>query len=158
MLTDLPRGDVTLVLTDIEGSTRLLRQLGADGYADALAEHRPMATRRKIGTDDGMHGLGEHRLKDITDPVALYQLGAEAGAADRAAILIGGAEQLVARTGGVLDVVESRLRNATAAAIERRIGSVALEIDLAKGRTLEPDRVFDLALTTLDETRPRQSL
>jgi hypothetical protein len=117
-----------------------------------------MATRRKIGTDDGMHGLGEHRLKDITDPVALYQLGAEAGAADRAAILIGGAEQLVARTGGVLGVVESRLRNATAAAIERRIGSVALEIDLAKGRTLEPDRVFDLALTTLDETRPRQSL
>jgi class 3 adenylate cyclase len=30
---------VTFLFTDIEGSTRLLRELG-DGYADALAEHR----------------------------------------------------------------------------------------------------------------------
>jgi class 3 adenylate cyclase len=36
---DLPSGTVTLLFTDIEGSTRLLEGLG-DGYADALAEHR----------------------------------------------------------------------------------------------------------------------
>src|SRR3954462_2094182 len=36
---DLPSGTVTLLFTDIEGSTRLLESLG-DGYADALAEHR----------------------------------------------------------------------------------------------------------------------
>jgi predicted ATPase/class 3 adenylate cyclase len=35
-----PSGTVTLVFTDIEGSTRLLDSLGADGYRDALAEHR----------------------------------------------------------------------------------------------------------------------
>jgi class 3 adenylate cyclase len=35
----LPTGTVTLLFTDIEGSTRLLRELG-DRYADALAEHR----------------------------------------------------------------------------------------------------------------------
>jgi predicted ATPase/class 3 adenylate cyclase len=37
---DLPSGIVTLVFTDIEGSTKLLHELGAESYADALAEHR----------------------------------------------------------------------------------------------------------------------
>ncbi len=36
----LPRGTVTFLFTDVEGSTRLLGELGAEGYADALAEHR----------------------------------------------------------------------------------------------------------------------
>jgi class 3 adenylate cyclase len=31
---------VTLLFTDIEGSTRLLHELGPASYADALAEHR----------------------------------------------------------------------------------------------------------------------
>jgi len=35
-----PSGTVTLVFTDIEGSTRLLEELGTDGYRAALAEHR----------------------------------------------------------------------------------------------------------------------
>jgi len=35
----LPSGTVTFLFTDIEGSTRLLHELG-DAYADALAEHR----------------------------------------------------------------------------------------------------------------------
>jgi class 3 adenylate cyclase len=35
-----PSGTVTLVFTDIEGSTRLLEDLGTDAYRDALAEHR----------------------------------------------------------------------------------------------------------------------
>jgi class 3 adenylate cyclase len=37
---DLPSGTVTFLFTDVEGSTRLLHQLGAEGYAVALAEHR----------------------------------------------------------------------------------------------------------------------
>ena len=40
MARDLPTGTVTFVFTDVEGSTRLLQQLGADAYADALAQHR----------------------------------------------------------------------------------------------------------------------
>ena len=36
----LPTGTVTLLFTDIEGSTRLLQALGPDAYAEALAEHR----------------------------------------------------------------------------------------------------------------------
>ena len=35
-----PQGSVTLVFTDIEGSTRLLEELGTDAYKDALSEHR----------------------------------------------------------------------------------------------------------------------
>jgi predicted ATPase len=38
MQPELPTGTVTFLFTDIEGSTRLLQELG-DGYADVLAEH-----------------------------------------------------------------------------------------------------------------------
>ena len=37
---DLPTGTVTFLFTDVEGSTRLLHELGAEAYAEALAEHR----------------------------------------------------------------------------------------------------------------------
>jgi predicted ATPase/class 3 adenylate cyclase len=40
MQRDLPTGTVTFLFTDIEGSTKLLHELGAEGYAAALAEHR----------------------------------------------------------------------------------------------------------------------
>src|SRR5437762_2371051 len=40
MRRELPSGTVTFLFTDIEGSTRLLRELGVERYADALAEHR----------------------------------------------------------------------------------------------------------------------
>ena len=40
MTTSQPSGTVTLVFTDIEGSTRLLEELGATAYREALAEHR----------------------------------------------------------------------------------------------------------------------
>ena len=40
MRQDLPTGTVTFLFTDVEGSTRLLRQLGPQRYAEALAGHR----------------------------------------------------------------------------------------------------------------------
>jgi len=36
----LPTGTVTFLFTDVEGSTKLLHELGAEGYAQALDEHR----------------------------------------------------------------------------------------------------------------------
>ncbi len=39
-MPDLPTGTVTFLFTDIEGSTRLLDELGAEAYGAALAEHR----------------------------------------------------------------------------------------------------------------------
>ena len=160
---DLPTGTVTFLVTDVEGSTRLLHELGPSAYAEALLAHRaeireacranggvevdtqgdaflvafasasgavraaatltdrltagPIRVRVGIHTgrplvgDEGYvgesvhlaarvaaaaHGgqivltgatqelldepvplvaLGEHRLKDIADPVAIFQLG-----------------------------------------------------------------------------------
>jgi predicted ATPase/class 3 adenylate cyclase len=37
---DLPSGTVTLLFTDVEGSTRVLQELGEAAYADVLSEHR----------------------------------------------------------------------------------------------------------------------
>jgi predicted ATPase/class 3 adenylate cyclase len=37
---DLPTGTVTFLFTDVEGSTQVLHELGAEAYASALAEHR----------------------------------------------------------------------------------------------------------------------
>ena len=39
-MRQLPTGTVTFLVTDIEGSTRLIEQLGEEGYSHALAEHR----------------------------------------------------------------------------------------------------------------------
>src|ERR671922_222496 len=38
-MPELPTGTVTFLFTDVEGSTRLLQELG-ERYADVLAEHR----------------------------------------------------------------------------------------------------------------------
>jgi predicted ATPase len=54
----LPTGTVTLLFTDIEGSTRLLHELG-DRYADMLAEHRRVlreAFRRHGGIEVDTQG------------------------------------------------------------------------------------------------------
>ena len=39
-MRQLPTGTVTFLFTDVEGSTKLLHELGVEGYAAALAEHR----------------------------------------------------------------------------------------------------------------------
>ena len=161
-MAELPAGTVTFLFTDVEGSTRLLHDLGPEPYATALAEHRRLlrdaftahdgvevdtqgdaffvafadaqaaaaaaldaqaavasgpirvriglhtgepllvdgayvgidvhkaarvcaaghggqvlvseATRSRL-TDVGLRALGPHRLKDLTEPEPLYQLG-----------------------------------------------------------------------------------
>jgi predicted ATPase/class 3 adenylate cyclase len=56
---DLPRGTVTFLFTDVEGSTRLLGELGAEDYAAALAEHRRLirdACSRHAGVEVDTQG------------------------------------------------------------------------------------------------------
>jgi predicted ATPase/class 3 adenylate cyclase len=50
--SDLPSGTVTFLFTDVERSTRLLREVGAEAYAEALAEHRRLV-RAACATDGG---------------------------------------------------------------------------------------------------------
>ena len=55
----MPPGTVTMVFTDIEGSTRLLRELGRERYVDALDEHRRLLRREfraHGGIEVGMEG------------------------------------------------------------------------------------------------------
>jgi predicted ATPase len=51
-MAELPCGTVTFLFTDIEGSTRLLQELG-DAYADELAKHRA-SLRRAFAAHDGV--------------------------------------------------------------------------------------------------------
>ena len=59
MRGDLPAGTVTFLFTDVEGSTRLLDDLGAEEYAAALAEHRRIvreASAREGGVEVDTQG------------------------------------------------------------------------------------------------------
>ena len=51
-MRELPSGTVTFLFTDIEGSTRLLHELG-DRYAAVLAEHR-QTLRKVFAAHDGV--------------------------------------------------------------------------------------------------------
>ncbi len=80
--TELPTGTVTLVFTDIEGSTKLLHELGAEAFASALAEHR-----RLLREAYGRHGGVEvdtqgdaffYAFPDAREAVAAVEEGREA--------------------------------------------------------------------------------
>jgi predicted ATPase/class 3 adenylate cyclase len=79
---DLPTGTVTFLFTDVEGSTKLLHALGAEGYAAALAEHRRViraacAAERGIEVDTQGDGFF---FAFPTAPAALAAAGALTGA------------------------------------------------------------------------------
>src|SRR5688500_13094996 len=50
---ELPRGTVTMVFTDMEGSTRLLQELGTERYVRALEDHRRLL-RETFGSRGGV--------------------------------------------------------------------------------------------------------
>jgi predicted ATPase len=50
---ELPKGTVTFLFTDVEGSTSLLHELGAEAYAAALEEHRRLL-RAALGSRGGV--------------------------------------------------------------------------------------------------------
>ena len=69
---DLPTGTVTFLFTDIEGSTRLLQELG-DGYADVLEEHGQVlraAFERHGGNEVDAQGDALRRLSERKEAVA----------------------------------------------------------------------------------------
>ncbi|MGH3033658.1 MAG: ATP-binding protein [Gaiellaceae bacterium] len=69
-MSELPRGTVTLLFTDIEGSTRLLERLG-DRYAETLADHRRLLRAafeegggREVDTEGDAFFVAFARAKD----------------------------------------------------------------------------------------------
>ncbi|MDQ3875009.1 MAG: adenylate/guanylate cyclase domain-containing protein, partial [Actinomycetota bacterium] len=55
-MPELPTGTVTFLFTDIEGSTRLLSELGPERYGDVLVEHRGLMRRALVA--HGGHEFG----------------------------------------------------------------------------------------------------
>ena len=83
---DLPTGTVTFLFTDVEGSTRLLHDLGAEAYAAALAEHRRVV-REAFMRHGGVEVDTQGDAFFVAFPTAL---GALAAAADIASELAAG--------------------------------------------------------------------
>jgi class 3 adenylate cyclase len=84
-MSELPSGTVTFLFTDIEGSTRLLHELG-DSYAEALADHRRKlreAFRRHAGVEVDTQGdaffVAFARAKDALAAAADAQRALEQG-------------------------------------------------------------------------------
>src|SRR5207249_7816494 len=82
----LPSGTVTFLFSDIEGSTRLLHDLGATGYAAALTEHR-RTLREAFGRHGGVEVDTQGDAFFVAFPTAP---GALAAAAEAQEALAGG--------------------------------------------------------------------
>jgi predicted ATPase/class 3 adenylate cyclase len=78
---DLPSGTVTFLFTDVEGSTRLLHELGPDGYAAALAEHRRIL-RAAFGAHGGVEVDTQGDAFFVAFPTAQGALAAAARTRD----------------------------------------------------------------------------
>jgi hypothetical protein len=68
---ELPTGTVTFLFTDVEGSTQLLHELGAEAYAETLAAHRQvirtmrMSTWPKAALAASITAAGGFRLREV---------------------------------------------------------------------------------------------
>jgi predicted ATPase/class 3 adenylate cyclase len=82
---ELPTGTVTFLFTDVEGSTRLLHELGADAYAEALAEHRRVI-REAVAAHGGIEVDTQGDAFFVAFPTAPGALAAAAAARDALAI------------------------------------------------------------------------
>jgi predicted ATPase/class 3 adenylate cyclase len=79
---ELPTGTVTFLFTDIEGSTRLLHELGPERYAAALDEHRRLV-REAYAQQDGVEVDTEGDAFFVAFPTAPGALAAARDAQDR---------------------------------------------------------------------------
>jgi predicted ATPase len=78
---DLPDGTVTFLFTDVEGSTKLLHELGAEAYAEALAEHRRVV-REAVAEHGGVEVDTQGDAFFVAFPTAPGALAAAAAARD----------------------------------------------------------------------------
>jgi class 3 adenylate cyclase len=88
-MRELPRGTVTFLFTDIEGSTRILKRLG-EGYGDVLAEQQRIlreafesAGGREIDTQGDSFFVAFRRAKDAVKAAVEAQRALLAPGEDR---------------------------------------------------------------------------
>ena len=84
MRSDLPSGTVTFLFTDVEGSTKLLHSLGAESYAEALAEHRRVI-REACASEGGVEVDTQGDAFFFAFPTAPGALGAASAFAEELA-------------------------------------------------------------------------
>ncbi|HSC73600.1 MAG TPA: adenylate/guanylate cyclase domain-containing protein, partial [Gaiellaceae bacterium] len=85
MRAELPSGTVTFLFTDVEGSTKLLHELGAEAYAEALAAHRRII-RDALAGHGGVEVDTQGDAFFVAFPTAPGALAAAAEARDALAI------------------------------------------------------------------------
>jgi predicted ATPase len=85
MRGELPAGTVTFLFTDVEGSTKLLHELGAEAYAEALAEHRRVI-REAVAAHGGVEVDTQGDAFFVAFPTAPGALAAAAAARNALAI------------------------------------------------------------------------
>src|SRR5256712_2435031 len=78
-MRSLPSGTVTFLFTDIEGSTKLLHELGAEEYSRVLAEHRRLL-RDAVKANQGVEVDTQGDAFFVAFPTAPGALGAAAEA------------------------------------------------------------------------------
>src|SRR5436190_1993384 len=78
-MSELPSGTVTFLFTDVECSTKLLHELGAESYAGALAEHRRLV-REAFGRHGGVEVDTQGDAFFVAFPTAPGALAAAADA------------------------------------------------------------------------------
>jgi predicted ATPase len=84
-MPELPSGTVTFLFTDVEGSTKLLHELGAEGYAEALAEHRRLI-REACNAHDGVEVDTQGDAFFFAFPTAPGAIGAASDMTERLAL------------------------------------------------------------------------
>jgi predicted ATPase len=83
-MRELPSGTVTFLFTDVEASTKLLHELGAAAYAEALGEHRRVL-REAFGAHGGVEVDTQGDAFFVAFPTAPGALQAAADARERLA-------------------------------------------------------------------------
>jgi predicted ATPase/class 3 adenylate cyclase len=78
---DLPTGTVTFLFTDVQGSTRLLHEMGPEGYGEALAEHRRIV-RDSVAAHGGVEVDTQGDAFFVAFPTATGALAAASAARD----------------------------------------------------------------------------
>jgi class 3 adenylate cyclase len=78
-MSSLPSGTVTFLFTDVEGSTELLHDLGAEEYSRVLADHRRVL-RGAFAASQGVEVDTQGDAFFVAFPTAPGALGAAAEA------------------------------------------------------------------------------